>query len=103
MNAEQNEIEMLRDASVHEVISVLIHTFIRNHKVQPELIFLNNNLRMQFTIELINRLGLTPEEAVIEPVWIKGFGRSIPLLYSSGIGDDYVRLLNKHSRVSDTL
>lgn len=103
MNREANEIALLEEASVHTVISILLHRFISDKKLHPEIIFLNNNLRMQFTLELIKLHGFSPDEAVVEPVWIQGFGRAIPLLYSATLGEDYVRILNRSALVSDSL
>jgi hypothetical protein len=96
MNHEAYILDTLREASIHKVLSQALAQFVSEHKCHPELIFLSSKCRMQFVVELINQNGFTPDEAVVEPVWLQlASGKAIPLLYSPNLGEDYVRLLNR--------
>lgn len=103
MSHESSQITMLDSGSIHEILSIQIHRFQQEHRSLPEIVFLNSNLRMAFTLELMKLQGFSSAEAVAEPVWIQGFGRAIPLLYSSSLGDDYLRLLNRSLLASAAL
>lgn len=95
MTYEHSEIAMLDSGTIHDVLSVQLHRFQQRHAALPEIIFLNSNLRMAFTLELMKITKLSAQEATTEPVWIQGFGRTIPLLYSHTLGEDYMLLLNR--------
>lgn len=102
-NWEVNEISLLQDCNIHTVLSILIHKFQLSHGSLPEVIYLNSNCNMAFVMELIKVYSLPPQTAVLQPVWLSGFGKEIPLLYSSQLGEVYVQLINSKLKAIDTL
>ena len=103
MNWELQELNLLRNCNIHQVLSCLIHRFQQTYKSLPEVVYINSNLKMAFVVELITVYKLRPEEAVLEPVWLGGFGKEIPLLSSTQLGEYYVQLINSKINAVDTL
>lgn len=100
---ERQELSLLSDCNIHQVLSCLIHRFQLDHGSLPEVVYLNSNLKMGFVVELITVYKLQPEAAVLEPVWLEGFGKAIPLLYSTQLGEDYAHLINSKINAVNTL
>lgn len=100
---ERQEIGLLANCNIHQVISCLIHQFQHAHGSLPEVVYLNSNIKMAFVVELITVYKLKPEAAVLEPVWLGGFGKEIPLLTSTQLGEAYVQLINSKINAVDTL
>ncbi len=94
INWEANEISMLSEGSIHAVLAIQIRRFQVDFGSLPEVIYVNSNCQMAFVVELIKLQGLPPEAAVIAPVWVEGFGKAIPLLYSPVLGEVFIQQIN---------
>ncbi len=93
-NYEANETNLLAHGTIHDVLAIQLRRFQLDHGSLPEVIHLNSNCQMSFVVELIRLQGLEPEAAVLSPIWIEGFGKTIPLLYSPVLGDVFIQLIN---------
>lgn len=98
-----NEIALLDECSINTVLSILIHKFQLSHGSLPEVVYLNQSCRMSFVTELMKYHALPADAAVLSPVWLHGFGKDIPLLYTSELGENYVQLVNKSLNAVMTL
>lgn len=92
--AELREVRVLNRTSIFEVINLQIELFEITHGSKPQVIFLSSLVRTAFTKELIQRFGMPPDAAICEPMWID----QMPILYSKKMGDDFIQLINQHTK-----
>jgi hypothetical protein len=91
INWEAETIKLASEGTILDMIIIQIGAFQAVTYSRPELVVITNKLRPAMARELIMLMGLTPQEAVAEPIWLDG----IPVVFSAKLGEHYIRVSHR--------
>jgi len=100
---EANEISLLAFGTIHDILSIRLSRFQQDHGSLPEIMYMNTNCQMAMIVELIRIQKLPPEKAVIQPIWYRGFGKDIPLLFSPALDYVFIQMINTKLQIIENL
>jgi hypothetical protein len=99
MTPEQQVIHVLDKGTSLGVVNYQIDCFTRTYGFRPELVVLSPKLRISVLRELINQIGLLPEAAVLEPVFLNG----IPVIFRALPDQAFLSIVHRGQKKEVTL